>query len=193
MSAVPVAGLGNPGERYRQTRHNAGFWVVEALAERTGAKWESGFGCEFAKARVRDVPVILIKPMQYMNVSGEPIRELISYYRLEASALVVVHDEVDLLLGALKLKRGGSSGGHNGVESIAQHLGTPDFVRVRVGVGRPSDGRDAADWVLGKPSKDEREILNATTLYAADAVETVVGEGLDAAVKGYNRRAFRSE
>ena len=176
-----VVGLGNPGDRYAGTRHNAGAMVLAELAHRAGAKL-SAHKSRAAVAETRMSPgaprLVLAQPMSYMNTSGGPVSSLLKYYDLELDNLVVVHDEIDLPYGAVKLKRGGGEGGHNGLRDITKALGTKDYVRVRVGVGRPPGRMDTADYVLKRFSGMESKELPLLISDAADAVEMLTEKGL---------------
>lgn len=179
-----IVGLGNPGPQYARTRHNIGQMVVDELAERIG----SGFTAHKAGAAVatgRLSPggprVILAKPATYMNVSGRPTAALAQFYSVDPEAIVAVHDELDIPFDTLKLKIGGGEGGHNGLKSISQSLGTKDYYRVRAGVGRPPGRMDAADYVLRPFTTQERETLPMHIDRAADAVEALINDGLTSA------------
>jgi peptidyl-tRNA hydrolase, PTH1 family len=186
-----VAGLGNPGPQYAGNRHNAGFMVAELLAARIG----SGFrrdrsrtrgqqptrGAHAALGRLAGVPVILAKPTSFMNLSGEPLVAMARFYKIPASRLVVVHDELDLPFGTIRLKLGGGDGGHNGLRSLTRSLATRDYYRVRVGIGRPPGRQDPADYVLRDFSAAERKELPLVLERAADAVEALLRLGLAAA------------
>lgn len=176
-----VVGLGNPGDRYAGTRHNVGAMVLAELAHRAGAKL-SAHKSRAAVAETRMSPgaprLVLAQPMSYMNTSGGPVPSLLKYYDLELDNLVVVHDEIDLPYGAVKLKRGGGEGGHNGLRDITKALGTKDYVRVRVGVGRPPGRMDTADYVLKRFSGMESKELPLLISDAADAVEMLTEKGL---------------
>lgn len=184
-----VVGLGNPGRRYAQTRHNAGFLVVDRLAERWGASVDrKQFGALVESVRIADAPVVLAKPQTFMNLSGQAVASLRGFYKSELDEVVVIHDEVDLDFGAVKLKKGGGHGGHNGLRDIQAKAGGNGFVRVRVGVSRPPAGWDTADWVLGKFSSAEQAALPDLVEDACDAVEAVLREGLDRAMTDVNAR-----
>src|ERR671938_474480 len=176
-----VVGLGNPGREYANTRHNVGWMVVDELARRHGGSWRSKFNGQIAEIRIDGHKVALLKPETYMNDSGRSIRAAMQYFKLQPEEVLVVHDEGDFDLGRLQARRGGGLAGHNGLRSIAQHLGTPDFLRLRVGVGRPGRGdpRPLADYVLSdfEPADDAEAIVAR----AADAVETLDAEGLEVA------------
>jgi peptidyl-tRNA hydrolase, PTH1 family len=181
-----VAGLGNPGREYAGHRHNAGFMVLDELARRHGGSWRSKFSGELAEVRIGDARVALLKPMLYMNLSGRSVSAAARFFKVPLEQLLVVHDEGDFDLGRLQLRRGGGLAGHNGLRSIAQELGTQDFMRLRIGVGRPGRGdpRDLADYVLSdfEPSDDAEAIVSR----AADAVETLLSDGLEAAQREFH-------
>jgi PTH1 family peptidyl-tRNA hydrolase len=179
-----IVGLGNPGPRYETTRHNVGQMVVDELAARRG----EGFKVHKANARVAETwlrpggpKLVLAKPNSFMNVSGGPVSGLAKFYGIDPARVVVVHDELDIPFDSLKLKVGGGHGGHNGVRDVAKALGTPEFPRVRVGIGRPPGRQDPADWVLDPFGATERKALPIAVGDAADAVEQLVAEGLIAA------------
>lgn len=184
-----VVGLGNPGGCYAHIRHNAGFHVVDRLAERWGARVERAqFGALVDQVRVGDHPVVLAKPQTFMNLSGQAVVSLRGFYKAEVPNLVVVHDEVDLDFGTVRVKQGGGHGGHNGLRDIQARLGANDFVRVRVGVSRAPEGWDTADWVLGRFTDEETTALPAIVDRAADAVEQVIREGTAKAMADANAR-----
>lgn len=179
-----VVGLGNPGPRYEMTRHNVGQMVVDELAARRSETLRA----HKANARVAETwlrpgaaKIVLAKPNSFMNVSGGPVSALAAFYGVPAERVIVIHDELDIPFDALKLKVGGGHGGHNGVRDVAKALGTPDFPRVRVGIGRPPGRQDPADWVLDAFGGAERKELPLVLSDAADAVEQLIAEGLVAA------------
>jgi len=179
-----VIGLGNPGPQYELTRHNVGQLVVDELAERRRERFSS----HKANARVAETwlrpgtaKIVLAKPNSYMNVSGGPVSALAKYYGVDAEHIVVVHDELDIPFDTVKLKVGGGHGGHNGVRDVAKALGTAEFPRVRIGIGRPPGRQDPADWVLDPFSAADRKQLPLLLSDAADAVELLIGDGLLAA------------
>jgi PTH1 family peptidyl-tRNA hydrolase len=181
-----VAGLGNPGREYERTRHNLGWLVLDELARRHGESWRSKFSGSFAEVRRGDLRLGLLKPETYMNESGRAVGEAARFYKVEPEGLLVVHDDVDLEPGRLQARAGGGLAGHNGLRSLAQHLGSQEFERLRIGVGRPrrGDPRSVSDWVLsGFTPEDDVEALIAK---AADAVETIAAEGLEAAQAHFN-------
>jgi PTH1 family peptidyl-tRNA hydrolase len=183
-----VVGLGNPGREYARNRHNVGHLVVDELARRHDGSWKSKFSGQISEIRLDGHKVALLKPETYMNESGVAVSGATRFYKLEPSEVLVVHDEGDFGLGRLELKVGGGLSGHNGLRSIAQHLKTPDFLRLRVGVGRPERGdpRPLADYVLSNfEPHDDAENLVAR---AADAVEQLDADGLEQAQRAVNRR-----
>jgi PTH1 family peptidyl-tRNA hydrolase len=183
-----VAGLGNPGREYAGTRHNVGFLVCDELAQRHGAAFRSKFSGELAEARIDGRRVALLKPQTYVNESGRSVGAAVRFFKVEPQQLLVVHDEVDLEPGRLQARAGGGLAGHNGLRSIAQHLKTQEFLRLRVGVGRPDRGdpRPVADFVLSAfpPEADVEGLVGR----AADAVETIAVAGLDESQQRFNER-----
>jgi peptidyl-tRNA hydrolase, PTH1 family len=182
-----VAGLGNPGREYERTRHNVGWLVLEELARRHGGSWRSKFSGSLAEVRLDGgVRLGLLKPETYMNESGHSVGAAARFFKVEPEGLLVVHDDVDLEPGRLQARAGGGLAGHNGLRSLAQHLGSQEFERLRIGVGRPGRGdpRSVSDWVLsGFTPEDDLEALVSR---AADAVETLATEGLEAAQAHFN-------
>jgi len=183
-----IAGLGNPGTNYRETRHNVGFEVADLLARRRGVEFESAPG-EAQMARLRTVGdgVLIVKPLTFMNLSGHAVAELIRYYRIALPDVLIVVDDVNLSLGRLRIRARGSDGGHNGLRSVAGQLGTDDYARLRIGVGRGDGRRDLADHVLARFEPDEREIVRAAVDRAADAVEMFVTVDIGTVMNAYNR------
>ena len=181
-----VVGLGNPGREYAGNRHNAGYMVVEELARRHDGSWRSKFSGQLAEVRIGGERAALLKPETYMNDSGVSVGAAARFFKLEPHEVLVVHDEGDFDLGRIQARRGGGLAGHNGLRSIAQHLSSQEFLRLRIGVGRPERGdpRPLADWVLSdfEPFDDVEGIVTR----AADAVETLVDEGLDVAQRTFN-------
>lgn len=182
-STTLVVGLGNPGPAYADTRHNIGFGVVDLLAARAGggrfSKHRSN--ADVLEGRLAGRRVVLAKPRTYMNVSGGPVAGLVRYFSVSVEDLVVVHDDLDLGFGVVRLKRGGGEGGHNGLRSISASLGTKDYLRVRFGIGRPPGRQDPADYVLKRFSAVERKDLEFAVDLAADAAEALLADGLEAA------------
>jgi PTH1 family peptidyl-tRNA hydrolase len=181
-----VVGLGNPGREYSANRHNVGWMVANELARRRGASFRSKFSGQLAETRVDDARIALLKPETYMNESGRSVGAAARFFKVPPDALLVVHDEGDFDLGRLQARQGGGLAGHNGLRSIAQALGTQEFLRLRIGVGRPERGdpRPLADYVLSdfEPHDDAEAIVAR----AADAVETIVLDGLDAAQRSFH-------
>lgn len=176
-----IVGLGNPGKQYEGTRHNVGFRVIDELARRGGSGgFTSQFKGEVAKVDVGRERAVLLKPLTYMNLSGESVQGAMAFFKLQQHEIIVVHDDMDLELGRIKLKQGGGHGGHNGIRDIAQRIGA-DFYRVRLGVGRPRGNSSASKHVLGGFSPDEQPALERLLADASDAVEMIIGDGLNAA------------
>jgi peptidyl-tRNA hydrolase, PTH1 family len=181
-----VAGLGNPGRGYEHTRHNVGWLVADELARRHAGSFRSKFSGQLAELRADDRRLALLKPETYMNESGRSISAAASFFKVEPDSLLVVHDDVDLEPGRLQARRGGGLAGHNGLRSIASALGTNDFLRLRIGVGRPGRGdrRSVSDYVLADFEPDED--ADALVQRSADAVETILREGLEVAQARFN-------
>ncbi len=181
-----VAGLGNPGREYAQTRHNVGWMVVDELARRRGGSWRSKFSGQLAEVRLDGLRLGLLKPETYMNESGRSIGAAVRFFKVDPGSLLVVHDDVDLEEGRLQARLGGGLAGHNGLRSIAQTLGSQDFLRLRIGVGRPGRGdrRSVADYVLAgfDPTVD----VDALVTRSADAVEMLARDGLEATQQRFN-------
>jgi PTH1 family peptidyl-tRNA hydrolase len=188
-----VAGLGNPGDEYARTRHNVGAEVVELLAKRHGARLKKGKERALVdEVQISGRRVALAIPLTYMNDSGDALRLLARRYGVEPEQIVVVHDELDLPVAVLRVKSGGGLAGHNGLRSIKSHLHSDAFQRVRIGVGKPVSKERGADHVLNKFSKRERAEVDVTVEQAADAVETIVAEGVDAAMNRFNGTADKA-
>jgi PTH1 family peptidyl-tRNA hydrolase len=182
-----VVGLGNPGPSYTATRHNAGFFVVDLLAERIGARFKAHKGrADVVEARLAGVPLVLAKPKSYMNDSGGPVVAVARFYKVPAERIAIVHDDLDLPYGTVRLKLGGGDGGHNGLRSATAALGTNEYLRVRFGIGRPPGRQDPADFVLREFSSAERKDLAYHVDRAADAVEALLQDGLEAAQNEFN-------
>jgi len=177
-----VVGLGNPGPTYAATRHNVGFMVADVLAARSGASFKRHrAGAEIAETHLGPPPApraVLAKPMSFMNLSGGPVSGLASYFHIDPANIVVIHDELDLPLGTVRLKLGGGDNGHNGLRSITKSLSTKDYLRVRIGIGRPPGRQDPADFVLKPFASAERAEVGVIIEESADAVELLVREGL---------------
>ena len=192
MAGTPlqiVVGLGNPGPEHRLTRHNAGFWFVDALAYRHGAQFRSHsrYQGEIAKVRVEDTELVLLKPQTYMNRSGLSIRALMDYVKAPASQILVVHDELDLPCGVARLKLGGGHGGHNGMRDTITHLGQ-EFWRLRLGIGHPGDKSQVIDYVLHRAPKEEEEKILGSISAALDALNVFVRQGAEKAMNGLHQK-----
>lgn len=185
-----IAGLGNPGSEYTGNRHNCGFMVADVLADRIGVRFKRDRSrARVAAGRLAGYPVTLAKPQTFMNVSGRPVAALRTFYKIPAERIVVIHDELDIPFGTIRIKRGGGDNGHNGLRSVTAALGTRDYLRVRVGIGRPPGRMDAADYVLHDFSAAERKLLPLVLERAGDAVETLISRGLAAAQNEFHAGA----
>ena len=183
-----VVGLGNPGPSYARTRHNVGHLVADELAARTGSKWKQHkqVKAEVIETRISGIRTVLAKPRSYMNESGGPVSGLLKFFKVEPTGLVVVHDELDIDFGVLRAKFGGGDNGHNGLKSLRKSLGTGEYYRVRFGVGRPPGRQAPADFVLNEFSATERKDLPFAVDRTADAVESLLTDGLEATQGKYN-------
>jgi len=182
MAAKLIVGLGNPGPQYSWTRHNAGFMVLDRLSRLTGiAVTRKAFSGLSGDGNWAGQKVILLKPQTFMNLSGRSVAEALRFYKLSLSDLIVIHDDLDIPFGKVRLKEGGGHGGHNGLRSLAQELGSPDYLRVRVGIGRPLHG-DVANYVLANFSKEEMDGLMGVLDGTIDAMEMLFKEGLPKAM-----------
>lgn len=188
-----VVGLGNPGGRYAATRHNAGFMVVDELAARAGAVFRAKFSGELGEIELAGKPALLLKPMTFMNSSGQSVRAASAFYKVSLEQILVVHDELDLPFGQQRLKQGGGDAGHNGLRSVTAHLGSPGYLRLRFGVGRPPPdfGGTPADFVLEAFASAEKAVLPELLKSAADAVGLVADRGFAAAMNVVNQRKPR--
>ena len=182
-----IAGLGNPTKTYEGTRHNIGFDMIDAIADKynidvTTKKHKALTG----KGRMDGVPVILAKPQTYMNLSGESIRDIADFYKIPAENIIIIYDDISLEVGQLRIRKKGSAGGHNGIKNIIAHLGTQEFPRIKVGIGSKPEGWDLADYVLSKYSKAERECLRDAQQDVVGAVALMVHDDVDGAMNQYN-------
>ena len=183
-----VVGLGNPGARYKDTRHNIGFLVVDELARRWRSEtWKRRFEAEVSEHRAGG-PVLLVKPQTFMNLSGTAVREAAKFYKVVSTDIIVVHDDLDLPTGRLRIRERGGAGGHKGIDSMIGQLGTDEFVRVKFGISRPPAEWDTADYVLGRFSSEEQTTIKQMISLAADAVEAILAEGAAAAMNRFNRQ-----
>lgn len=182
-----IIGLGNPESDYSGTRHNMGFNVINKLAKIYNIDiTRKKFNSEFGNGIIEGEKVVLIKPQTYMNNSGEAVIEFVNFYKLSLDKIIVVYDDVDVEPGKIRIRKNGSSGNHNGMKSIIQHLHNQDFPRIRVGIGKPSEYIDMIEHVIGPVSEDEKEILNQGTEKAKDAVIELLKNGIDSAMNKYN-------
>lgn len=185
-----IAGLGNPGRQYEKTRHNMGFDTIDELIDRHripqgGIEHKAMYG----KGMIAGEKVLAVKPLTYMNLSGESLREWVNYYKLDPETeMIVIYDDIDLDPGQIRIRKKGSAGGHNGIKSIIAQLGTQNFYRIKVGVGAKPRGWDLADYVLGRFSSDERIAVDKAICDAADAVEMILRDGIESAMNHYNRK-----
>jgi peptidyl-tRNA hydrolase, PTH1 family len=183
-----IVGLGNPGDEYRGTRHNIGFVALDRLAERAGVGLsDRKFKARLGRGTIQGRECVLIKPMTYMNLVGESLGPALGFFKVPTSEVIVIHDDLDLEVGRLKLKQGGGHGGHNGLRSMIEHFPDPNFVRVRIGIGRPPPRWDPADYVLSRFQSVEGAPMEEAVEEAADAVEAILKDGLRLAMNVYNR------
>lgn len=184
-----MVGLGNPGAGYAKTRHNVGFKVVDDLAEHCAIEvGRFKFNTRYGRGRIETIEVILAKPMAYMNRSGPPTRQLADYFKVSPEAMIVIHDDIDLALGRLKIKKKGGHGGHNGVKSMIAAFGGGDFVRLRIGVGRSETEVDVTDHVLGEFSAQESKLISQIIPRAREAVVTILSKGTKIGMNLYNQK-----
>ena len=182
-----VVGLGNPGPEYSNTRHNAGFMVVELLGENLGASyWKDEGGAKVSAVRIGDEDLLLVMPQTFMNLSGKAVRKLADAYDVDIHDIIVVHDDIDLPSGSVRAKDGGGHGGHNGLRSLHENLSSETYLRVRVGVGRPPGRQDPADFVLAPMGKTTAEEMAAVVPTAAQAVVHILEHGIDSAMQEFN-------
>ena len=188
-----IAGLGNPGQEYSQTRHNVGFMLIDALAERLGITiWQEKFSAQVGEGRIGSEKVLLVKPLTYMNNSGEAIGPLLRWYKLESEDLIVAHDDMDIPAGTMRLRRKGGSGGHNGIKSILEQV-DEEFARVRIGIGRPEPGWTVVNHVLAIFPAEDREKIDAAIEELLPAVECIVTEGIDLAMNRFNPKKTKKK
>lgn len=192
-----IVGLGNPGTKYSKTRHNIGFMAVDCLAEANSVRLnKSNFTSRWGKGSINGREIILAKPQTYMNLSGEAVKLLAGYFRIEPKNIIVIHDDVDLEFGAIRIRLKGGSGGHKGVESIIEHFGTSNFPRIRLGIGRPKNEAeglrlkaegDVADYVLSQFNSEEKDMLKQMLDRAKEAVDVVLKDGIEKAMNRFNK------
>ena len=183
-----IAGLGNPGKQYDMTRHNIGFHTIDYMADKLNVKVKKlKFKALYGECEIAGEKTLLIKPQTYMNLSGESVKELLAYYKAGAEDLIVLYDDYDLPKGALRIRKGGSAGTHNGMRNIVYLTGSQAFPRVRVGIGKPEHaGQELAAHVLGKYPPEQRQLMFDAFTRAADAIRTVIADGVDKAMAQYN-------
>jgi len=185
---ILIAGLGNPGLRYRGTRHNIGFAVAEALSHKWNIPLDTkGFFGVYGKSVVNGHQVILLTPQTYMNESGRSVEAVRSYFRINPEAVWIVYDDIDLPVGRLRIRKDGSAGTHNGMRSVIEHMATQEFPRLRVGIGQPGPGWDLADYVLAQPTLTEKELLQSAVAEAAEALDVMLTQGVESAMQRANR------
>lgn len=183
-----IAGLGNPGRQYADTRHNVGFMALDLLGQRHNIGYpEDGHKAMFGKGRIGSEKVVLVKPLTFMNLSGEALLGICSYYKIDVSSeLIVIYDDIDLDPGVLRIRKSGSAGGHNGMKNIVKLLGTQEFMRIRIGVGAKPQGWDLADYVLAHLTQEDLPPIREAVEKAADAVEVILSDGIDTAMNRFN-------
>ena len=183
-----IVGLGNPGQQYEHTRHNMGFLTVDLMAEKQGVKLNKvKFKAAFNIMNFADAKCLVMKPQTYMNLSGEAVREAAQFYKVPADHVLVIYDDVSLPVGKIRVRPTGSAGGHNGIKNIIAHLGTQDFPRVKIGTGAPAGGgADMIDWVIGEPSKAEKQVLLESFERAIDAAACIIEHGCQQAMNDFN-------
>ncbi len=183
-----IAGLGNPEAKYAGTRHNTGYDIIDELSDRYNIRVNKNkHRALIGKGKIEGMDVLLVKPVTYMNLSGESLKEVTDYYKTDIKDhMIVIYDDVDLDVGRIRIRESGSAGGHNGMKNIIERLSTKDFIRLRVGVGHKPEGYDLIDWVLGRFSGEDKEIMRNTHPKAADAVVSILQDGVSKAMSRYN-------
>ena len=190
-----IVGLGNPGKDYQNTRHNIGFDVIDALADMAGISViEKKHKALIGKGVIDGQKIILVKPQTYMNLSGESVRDVIDYYKIdEEQEMIVVSDDISLDVGMLRVRKKGSAGGHNGLKNITQHLGHDTFMRIKMGVGEKPKGYDLADYVLGHFTRDERKVMDEAAKTATEAIRMMIAGEVDRAMNAFNKKASQQK
>lgn len=185
---IVIVGLGNPGNKFDNTKHNVGFDAIELLAHRQDIKvTKIKFKALVGEGEIAGQRVLLVKPQTYMNLSGESVREIVDWYKVPMSNVIIVYDDIDLPLGKIRVRPKGSSGTHNGMKSIIYQLQSDEFPRIRIGIGKPPANWDLADYVLSRFSEEERKLVNEGIIRAADAAEAIVKSGVERAMNLYNK------
>lgn len=189
-----IVGLGNPGNEYAKTRHNVGFMLIDALADNLNITlWKDKFNAQIAEGRIGTEKILLVKPQTYMNNSGEAVGPLMRWYKLEPEDIIVAHDDMDIPAGTVRIRKKGSSGGHNGIKSLIAHLGSENFARIRLGIGRPLPGWSIVKHVLAPfPAEDRIEVDKAID-YLIPAVKCIITDGLDIAMNKYNPKKQKKQ
>jgi PTH1 family peptidyl-tRNA hydrolase len=180
-----IAGLGNPGRKYSRTRHNVGFLVAEEIASRYKIDLRKKEGYKTGRGSIEGQDVLLMEPLLYMNMSGLAVKPMIKKFNIQPESLIIIHDDLDMQTGKMRIRKTGSSGGHRGVESIIQSVGSKDFIRIKIGIGR-EQGIPAEEYVLSKFSRQEISLIKETIQKAADAAEVIISEGVDKAMNRFN-------
>ncbi len=189
-----IAGLGNPGSEYEKTKHNVGFMFVDALAEKLGVTdWKDKFDAKIGETRIGVEKVLLVKPQTYMNESGQAIGPLMNFYKLDAEDLIVVHDDMDIPAGTIRIRKKGSAGGHNGIKSVLAHVGDEHFARVRIGIGRPLPGWTVVNHVLAPFVPEDVTKIEEAIQYLLPAVECIVTDDVDKAMNQYNPKKAKKK
>jgi|SRR5699024_5592537 len=184
-----IIGLGNPGKKYKETRHNIGFLVIDELVNRQQLSLsKSKFKCQYEMSNLQQEKVIFVQPQTFMNLSGEGVRPLLDYYNIDIEDIVVIYDDLDLPVGKIRLREKGGHGGHNGIRSLIEHLGTKEFKRIRVGVGRPANAQPIVSYVLKPFAKEETDDVNHAIMVSADAAETWVEKSFNEAMNQFNQK-----
>ena len=185
-----IVGLGNPGKEYEKTRHNAGFWVVDSLADKFGVTtWKDQYNASISEFRLGGEKILLVKPQTYMNLSGEAVQPLMHFYKLELDDLLVIYDDLDLPTGTVRIRKNGSSGGQKGMTSIIQRLNEDDFPRIRMGIGRPPAGWTVANYVTSQPTEEEEvEKFKVAVSFAMQGVELFITDGIQKAMNEVHRK-----
>ena len=184
-----IVGLGNPGLKYKNTRHNLGFKIIEALAEELKIKIGKKYSwAALGTGRIDSIPVVLAKPLTFMNNSGQAVQGLMEYYKIDPQDLLVICDDLSLDAGRIRIRKGGSSGGHNGLKSIIDEIGTDDFARLRVGIGQPGLNRDPAIYVLKDVARNDKNVTKEAIPLAGEAVKSIMSDGVEAAMNIYNKK-----
>ena len=182
-----IVGLGNPGNEYAKTRHNVGFMLIDALAEHLNISlWKDKFNAQIAEGRIGTEKVLLVKPQTYMNNSGEAVGPLMRWYKVNPEDIIVAHDDMDIPAGTIRIRKKGSSGGHNGIKSLISHVGSENFSRVRLGIGRPLPGWSVANHVLAPFPQEDKTAVDEAIKYLIPAVECIITDGIDIAMNKYN-------